>query len=227
MAIFILALGQFAMLLFVTYFCQRTLGFTAIQSGLAFLPWLAAFTIMSQVGTNVIAKRVEPRWTIAPGLAIMGVALVLLSHLGVASSYAANLLPALVLFGAGAGLTVSSAVNSATSVVEPADAGVASAMVNTSQMIGGSIGTALLNSLAVSAVAGYLATHGGQAHAAANAATHSDDVVFAISAAVLLIGSVLVGALARGQRPGRAVIASASDPRRALRPTGELCDDVS
>lgn len=227
LAIFILALGQFAMLLFVTYFCQRTLGFTAIQSGLAFLPWLAAFTIMSQVGTNVIAKRVGPRWTIAPGLAIMGVALVLLSHLGVASSYAANLLPALVLFGAGAGLTVSSAVNSATSVVEQADAGVASAMVNTSQMIGGSIGTALLNSLAVSAVAGYLATHGAQAHAAAHAATHSYDVVFAIAAAVLLIGSVLVGALARGERPGRSVTASANDPRRAMRPTGELCDDVS
>ena len=86
----------------------------------------------------------------------------MLSHLGVSSSYAADLLPALVLFGAGAGLTVSSAVNSATSVVEQADAGVASAMVNTSQMIGGSIGTALLNSLAVSAVAGYLATHAGQ-----------------------------------------------------------------
>jgi MFS family permease len=227
LAIFILALGQFGMLLFVTYFCQGTLGFTAIQSGLAFLPWLAAFTAMSQVGTNVIAKRVGPRWTIAPGLAIMGMALVMLSQLGVSSSYAADLLPALVLFGAGAGLTVSSAVNSATSVVEPADAGAASATVNTSQMIGGSIGTALLNSLAVSAVGAYLATHGGQARAAAHAATLRYDVVFTISAAVLVIGSAFVGALARGELPGRAVAASASHPRRAMRPTGELCDDVS
>jgi EmrB/QacA subfamily drug resistance transporter len=201
LAIFMIALGQFAMLLFVTYYCQRTLGFTAIQSGLAFLPWLAAFTTMAQVGTRVIAKRVGPRWTLAPGVAIVGIALVMLSHLGVSSTYAADVLPALVLFGAGAGLTISCAVNAATSVVEQADAGVASAMVNTSQMIGASVGTAVLNSLAVSAVAGYLAAHVGQAHAAAYAATHSYDVVFTISAIVLLIGSVLVGALARGELP--------------------------
>ena len=110
------------------------------------------------------------------------------------------MLPALVLFGAGVGVTVACAVNAATSV-EQSDAGVASAMVNTSQMIGASLGTALLNSLAVSAVASYLAAHVGQAHAAAHAATHSYDEVFMISAAVLLTGSVLIGALARGERP--------------------------
>src|SRR6478609_5998662 len=58
-------------------------------------------------GTRVIAKRVGPRWTLAPGIAIAGFALVGLSQLGVSSSYAADVLPALVLFGAGVGLTVS------------------------------------------------------------------------------------------------------------------------
>jgi len=224
LAIFTLALGQFAMLLFVTYFCQGTLGFTAIRSGLAFLPWLAAFTTMSQIGARVIAKRVGPRWTLAPGLAIMGLALVMLSHLGVSSRYAADLLPALLLFGAGAGLTVSSAVNAATSVAEQADAGVASAMVNTSQMIGASVGTAVLNTLAVSAVAGYLATHAAQAHAAAHAATHSYDVVFTVSAVVLIIGSLVVGGLARGDVPGRALTGRASEPQNSpatMREIGE------
>jgi len=201
LAIFMVGLGQFGMLLFVTYYCQRTLGFTAIQSGLAFLPWLAAFTTMSQVGSRVIAKRVGPRWTMAPGIAIAGVALIILSQLSVSSSYAADVLPALVLFGAGVGLTVAAAVNAATSVVEPGHAGAASAMVNTSQMIGASLGTALLNSLAVAAVASYLAAHVGQAQAAVQAATHSYDVVFMISAVIMLSGSVLVGALARGERP--------------------------
>jgi EmrB/QacA subfamily drug resistance transporter len=201
LAIFMVGLGQFGMLLFVTYYCQRTLGFTAIQSGLAFLPWLASFMTMSQIGSRVIAKRVGPRWTLAPGIAIAGIALIILSHLSVSSSYAADVLPALVLFGAGVGLTVACAVNAATSVVDQSDAGAASAMVNTSQMIGASLGTALLNSLAVSAVASYLAAHLGQTHAAAYAATHSYDVVFIISATVLLIGSVLIGALARGERP--------------------------
>ena len=201
LAIFMVGLGQFGMLLFVTYYCQRTLGFTAIQSGLAFLPWLAAFTTMSQVGSRVIAKRVGPRWTMAPGIAIAGVALIILSQLSVSSSYAADVLPALVLFGAGVGLTVAAAVNAATSVVEPGHAGAASAMVNTSQMIGASLGTALLNSLAVAAVASYLVAHVGQAQAAVQAATHSYDVVFMISAVIMLSGSVLVGALARGERP--------------------------
>jgi MFS family permease len=221
LAIFMVGLGQFGMLLFVTYYCQRTLGFTAIQSGLAFLPWLAAFTTMAQVGTRVIAKRVGPRWTLAPGIAIAGIALIILSHLGVSSSYAANVLPALVLFGAGVGLTVSCAVNAATSVVEQADAGAASAMVNTSQMIGASVGTAVLNSLAVSAVASYLAAHAGQTHAAAHAATHSYDVVFTIAAVVLLIGSVAIAALARGQLPSPVTVASPSRPHRPMRPAGE------
>jgi MFS family permease len=224
LAIFVIALGQFAMLLFVTYYCHRTLDFTAIQCGFAFLPWLAAFTTMAQVGTRVIAKRVGPRWTLAPGVAIVGIALLMLSRIGVSSSYAADVLPALVLFGAGAGLTISCAVNAATSVVEQADAGAASALVNTSQMIGASVGTAVLNSLAVAAIAGYLAAHIGQANAAVHTATYSYDVVFVVSAVVLLIGSLLIGTLARGELPGHEVISAASRPQNhqgALRGNGQ------
>jgi EmrB/QacA subfamily drug resistance transporter len=224
LAIFVIALGQFAMLLFVTYYCQRTLDFTAIQCGFAFLPWLAAFTTMAQAGTRLIASRVGPRWTLAPGAAAVGIALLMLSRIGVASSYAADVLPALVLFGAGAGLTISCAVNAATSVVGQADAGAASAPVNTSQMIGASVGTAVLNSLAVAAVAGYLAAHTGQANAAVHAATHSYDVVFTVSAVVLLIGSLLIGMLARGELSGHEVISPASRAQHhqgALRGNGQ------
>jgi hypothetical protein len=155
---------------------------------------------------------------------LVGIALLMLSRLGVSSSYAADVLPALVGFGAGAGLTISCAVNAATSVVEQADVGAASAMVNTSQMIGASVGTAVLNSLAVSAVAGYLADHAGAAHAAVQAATQSYDLVFTVAGMVLLIGSALVGALARGELTGPAVAAPASGPYRrqgALRRIGQ------
>jgi hypothetical protein len=115
-------------------------------------------------------------------------------------------------------------VNVATSVTGQADAGAASALVNTSQMIGASIGTAVLNSLAVTAVTGYLAAHTGQANAAVHAATHSYDVVFMVSAVVLLIGSLLIGTLARGELPGHEVISSASRPQnhqRTLRGNGQ------
>jgi hypothetical protein len=175
-------------------------------------PWLAAFTALAQVGTRVIATRVGPRWTLAPGVASVGIALLMLSRIGVSSSYAADALPALVLFGAGAGLTISCAVNAATSVAGQADAGAASALVNTSQMIGASVGTAVLNSLAVAAVTGYLAAHASRANAAAHATTHSYDVVFTVSAVVLLTGSLLIGTLARGELPGHEAISSASRP---------------
>jgi hypothetical protein len=108
--------------------------------------------------------------------------------------------PAPVFVGAGAGLTISCAVNAATSVVEQDDAGA-------------SVGTAVLNSLAVAAVTGYLAAHVGHANAAVHAATHSYDVVFAV---VLLTRSLLVGTLARGELPGREVISSAAGPENHL-----------
>jgi EmrB/QacA subfamily drug resistance transporter len=200
LAIFTLALGQFAMLLFTTYYLQRTLGLSAIRSGLAFLPWLAAFTTASQIGSRVIAKRVGPRWTIGPSLVLMGIALLMLSRLDVSSGYVADVLPWLTVFGAGAGVTISCSVNAATRVVEPAHAGAASAMVNTSQMIGASVGTALLNSLAVSVAASYLAAHPSQAGVAEVAATRSYDDVFMMAGLLVLLGSLVVGAIAPGQR---------------------------
>jgi EmrB/QacA subfamily drug resistance transporter len=209
LAIFMIALGQFTMLLFVTYYLQRTLGFSAIQSGLAFLPWLAAFVTMAQAGTRVIARRAGPRWTIASGVAAAGIALIMLSHLSASSGYATGVLPWLIVFGTGAGLSISSSVGAATAVARQADAGAASAMVNTSQMIGASVGTALLNSLAVSVAASYLAAHAGQAHLAEHAVSHSYDVVFSVSAIVLLAGSALVAALAHGPRPAGAAPATA------------------
>lgn len=126
---------------------------------------------------------------------------------------------------AGAGLTIACAVNAATAVSEPADAGAASALVNTSQMIGASVGTALLNSLAVTAAAAYLAAHTGQRQAASYAATTSYDTVFLVSAIVLLGGSVLIAAISRGDRPGATVTAAASaaGPRHNERKTA---DDV-
>jgi hypothetical protein len=77
----------------------------------------------------------------------------------------------------------------------------------------------VLNSLAGSAVAGYLASHAGQTHAAADAATHSYDVVFTISAVVLLVGSLFAGALAHGGLPRLAITPPASGPH-AVRARG-------
>jgi hypothetical protein len=124
---------------------------------------------------------------------------ILASQLTIATSYAAWILPALVVIGLGLGLVFGCGLNTATYGAAPADAGVASALVNTCQQVGGSIGTALLNTIAASALSSYLVTHGHSPSALAEAAVHSYVVVFWVAAAIFA-GSAVVCALVL--RPG-------------------------
>jgi len=120
-----------------------------------------------------------------------------LTRLGIDSSYATAILPALVAIGVGLGLAMSSAMNSATLGVRPADAGVASATVSASQQVGGSLGTALLSTVATSALTSYVLS--AHAHPTrpllAHAAVHGDTTAFAWAAAIFAIGAIITGAL--------------------------------
>jgi hypothetical protein len=120
----------------------------------------------------------------------------------VSSSYAANILGPLLVVGTGMGMIFAPGMNAATSGVEAHDAGVASAMVNTAQQIGGSIGTALLNSLATSALSSYLV---GKAVTSplvqANAAIHSYVVAFWWAAAIFAAGAVICGLILKAGKP--------------------------
>jgi hypothetical protein len=120
------------------------------------------------------------------------------ARVGVTSDYVNLVLPATLVFGAGLGLTISASVSSATAGVEQADTGVASAMVNVGQQVGGSIGTSLLNTLAASAAASFLAVHvhAPQAAAlAALAALHGYRTGFTWSAVILLAAAVSTATL--------------------------------
>jgi hypothetical protein len=107
----------------------------------------------------VLLPRVGPRWLVAPGMLAAAAGLAWLARIGVHSSYAADVLPPLLLTSAGLGFVMSPSMNTGTAGVAPSDAGVASAMVNTGQQVGGSIGTSLLNTVAASAAAAYLTAH--------------------------------------------------------------------
>jgi hypothetical protein len=162
---------------------------------LAFLPMIAAIVAASTTSSGVLMPRVGPRPLIPVGMLLAAGGLSLLAaQLGLRTSYLNWILPALLLTGAGLGLVFGCALNTATYNTGAADAGVASALVNTNQQVGGSIGTALLNTLAASALASYLLTHGHSPLALAGAAVHSYVVAFWISAAILA-GSALVCAL--------------------------------
>jgi Na+/melibiose symporter-like transporter len=193
LAVLFAGIGTFAVFLFVTYFLQQNLGFTPLMSGLAFLPMVATVIVVS-VGVNaVLLARLGPRPLVAGGMVLDALGLVLLTRLDVGSSYASGILPSLLLVGAGLGLVFPTATNTATAGVDPAVSGVASSLVNVGQQVGGSLGTALLNTIAVSATTAYLSTHrGGDVPAAT---VHGYTVAFWWSAAIFLLGALVCGFL--------------------------------
>lgn len=151
--------GLFGALLFVTYYVQQTLGYSALQAGVAFLPMVGCLMLASISSNVVLIRHVSPRVLLPSGLMLAAIGLALLTRIGVHSGYSAVLLPSLILLGLGLGMAFSTSINLATLDVVPADAGAASASVNTSQQVGGAIGTALLNTLAIQASNAYLNAH--------------------------------------------------------------------
>jgi hypothetical protein len=107
----------------------------------------------------------------------------------------AHVLPTELLLGLGLGIAIVPFINTATSNAEPRDAGVTAATTNTSQQIGASIGTALLNTIAASATAGYLATHAAATGIEVKATVHGYAVASAYSATILVVAAVLGGIL--------------------------------
>ncbi|MFD4687773.1 MFS transporter, partial [Streptomyces sp. NPDC058461] len=156
-------IAMFGLFLFLTYYLQVVKGYTPVKTGFAFLPMIAGMIVGStQIGTRLMT-RVAPRLLMGPGFLVAGVGMLFLTQLELGSSYASLLLPGMVLLGLGMGTAFMPAMSLATQGVEPRDAGVASAMVNTSQQVGGAIGTALLNTIAASATTSYIADHIGNA----------------------------------------------------------------
>ncbi|MFJ9620719.1 MFS transporter [Streptomyces sp. NPDC101181] len=152
-------IAMFGLFLFLTYYLQVVKGYSPVKTGFAFLPMIAGMiTGSTQIGTRLMT-RVPPRLLMGPGFLLAAVGMLLLTQLDLNTSYAAVILPGQLLLGLGMGTAFMPAMSLATHGIEPRDAGVASAMVNTSQQVGGAIGTALLNTIAASATTAYVADH--------------------------------------------------------------------
>ena len=156
-------IGMFGLFLFLTYYLQIVRGYSPVKTGVAFLPMVAGMvTGSTQIGARLVT-RVSPRGLMVPGLLTASLGMLLLTRLEVDSSYASIILPAQLLIGLGMGTTFMPAMSLATARVRPTDAGVASAMVNVTQQVGGAIGTAALNTIAASATSSYLTSHTARA----------------------------------------------------------------
>jgi EmrB/QacA subfamily drug resistance transporter len=192
LAITLAAVGSFAVFLFLTYYLQQTKGFTPLMSGVGFLPFVAGILTSSTQVVPRVLPRVGPRPLIPTGQLLGAAGLLLLSRLQAGSSYLAHVLPALYVMGLGMGLIFASCFNTATSGTRQSDAGVASALVNTGQQVGGALGTALLNTIAASVTASYLAAH--QPTTAATVAVASvagDTRAFLVSAGIFVVAAAL------------------------------------
>jgi EmrB/QacA subfamily drug resistance transporter len=194
------AIAMFGVFLFLTYYLQQNLGFSPIKTGLGFLPMTFAIMFTATTAQTQLIPRFGARPLIGSGLALGAVGMLLLTGIGMDSSYATHVLPGLLVMGLGLGLVFAPAMSSATLGVEPSDAGVASATVNTMQQIGGSIGTALLSTLAASATTSALADAGPAAASkavVAQAAIHGYTTAFYWSAAIFAVAAVICTALLR------------------------------
>ncbi|MFD9436828.1 MFS transporter [Streptomyces sp. NPDC060002] len=200
-------IGMFGLFLFMTYYLQVILGYSPLKTGLAFLPLTLAIIIGSTQISARLMNRVPPRMLMVPGMLLASGGMVILTQMTVDSSYASEILPALLLMGLGMGLTFMPVFSTATAGVAPQDAGVTSATVNTSQQVGGSIGTALLNTIATTSSTAYVSAHltgpARRAQVAAEGTVHGYTVAIWWAAAIMLLAGLVAGLMVTTGPPRR------------------------
>ena len=184
--------GLFSMFLFLGLYLQVILGYSPLKSGFAFLPFTAGIIMFAGIASQLLPK-FGPRPLMVPGLIAAAIGLLLLTRITPDTAYATHVLPSLFIMSSGMALVFIPLTSTSLHAVSQHDTGVASAMINTSQQVGGSLGTALLNTIAATATTSY---------ATANAAlgerlqpfamTHGFTTAFKYSAGLLFVAAIVL-----------------------------------
>jgi EmrB/QacA subfamily drug resistance transporter len=182
----------------LTLYLQDVLHYSAVQTGVAFTAFALTVVVTSNIAQAVVG-RVGVRATLAGGLALSAFSVALLTRLPVDGHYFWDLFPAFVLGGAGMGFSFVPVTIASLTGVEPADAGVASGLVNTSRQIGGAIGLALVSTIAASATSDYVNAHGLTAPTSA-ATVHGFQTSLEVLGGLLLVGILVTAVLLRPVR---------------------------
>jgi len=219
LTILIAGLGIFGVFLFLTYFMQQNLGFSPVKTGLAFIVMPISIVSTSVIAQTRLLPKVGPRPLVVAGMISSCLGMIYLAQLDSESTYLVNVMPALIMFGVGFGLIFATAINTATSGVRPQDAGIASALVNTCQQVGGAAGTALLSTIAANSTkdwitprlpAGTQVPIGGASPEALaqaapavrqlseSAAIHGYTSAFWVSAGIFAVGAIVSGLMLEG-----------------------------
>ena len=190
----------FSVFLFMTFYMQQILRFSPVETGLGFLPLTGAIIIVAPLVQTKVLPRFGPRAVIVTGMILGIIAMVIFTRLTPGGSYATHVLPGLIPAGAGAACIFSASFATGTLGVKPTDVGVAAAVVNTAQQIGGSIGTAMLSTIFAGALTGYLASHSGASRSVTDATVHAYTVGFTAGGVIFAAGLP--------DRPARASLAA-------------------
>jgi EmrB/QacA subfamily drug resistance transporter len=200
-----LGAGMMGMFLFMTYYFQGTLQYSPLKSGIAYLPFSAGIILTAGLGSSILPK-VGPRAMMTTGALLATGGMLWLTQLKADSSYPKLILPALVILAVGMACCFVPLGNTALSGVSDHDAGVASAMINTSQQVGGSLGVALLNTVFTTAVANYIIDNGGPTDInKAMGAIHGYNVAFTVSAILLAVSAVITFVMIRRDKTNSVV----------------------
>ncbi len=179
---------MFAVFLFLTYYLQQNLGYSPLTTGLAFLPMTVMIVLTATTVQTRILHRTGARPLVMGGMTLGMLAMLVFTQLTPNAAYITHVLPALLMTGVGMGCVFAPAFSTATLGVKDKDAGIASAMVNTSQQVGGSVGTALLSTIFATAAAGFVTAHAHTAGLAGAASIHGYTTAFAWAAGLFAIG---------------------------------------
>ena len=196
LAALLAGVGLFAMFMFMTFYLQGTLGYSALKAGFAFLPFSAGVIVSATVASKVM-PRIGPRPMLAYGFALATVGLIWLTQVTPTSGYTTHVLPSIVVMSLGMGQAFVPMSSVPLVGIDPADAGVAGALVNTMQQVGGSLGVALLSTISASATSSYAHGHGG---VSPNAIVHGYTTAFSISALLLGAAAAVSVALVRTRK---------------------------
>jgi EmrB/QacA subfamily drug resistance transporter len=208
--------GVFAVFLFLTYFLQQQRGLSPLTTGLAFLPLTGILVVTSTTVQTRVIQHTGVKPLVLAGTTLGGVAMFLFTRLTPGSSYATHVLPGLLVLGVGMGCIFAPSFSTATLGVEGSEAGVASAMVNTSQQVGGSVGTSLLSTIFASALSSYLATHLHTPGVADAAAVHGYTTAFWWSVGIFALAFLVALAILPARHKPRVPTLKAALARLAI-----------
>lgn len=192
--------GMMGMFLLMTFYFQGTLGYSALKSGFAFLPFSIGIITAAALSGRFLPKY-GPRPLIFGGFLVASIGMAWTAQIDAGSSYVVQILPAQIAMSMGMGFAFVALSSTALTGVGEHDAGVASAALNTTQQVGGSLGTALLNTVATTATANYIASHEASASVMRDAQVHGYAQGFGVAAIALGLAAVFAVFLIRSQKP--------------------------